>query len=164
MGLSICLSVCFLISAPLWIKLFEATSSKQPLQIYLFGVTSIAGLDLLEVLRGQEISWPLWRNLFKRPLWRDLFKVTCLHRSTRGLEGNQVGVVAVSLPQLTQASFLQKKSNVAKSFFDICNTEMAQSLCSLQNPEFLKLIVFIFHVKKLNNKCELAVRVIPCNF
>ena len=49
-------------------------------------------------------------------------------------------------------------------FFDICNAEMAQSLCSLQNPEFLKLIDFIFHVKKLNNKCELDVRVISCNF
>ena len=57
---------------------------------------------------------------------------------------NQVRVVAVSLPQLTQASFLQKKSNVAKSFFDICNTEMAQSLSSLQKSEFLKLIISCF--------------------
>ena len=28
--------------------------------------------------------------------------------------------------QLTKASFLQKKSNVAKCFYDICNAEMAQ--------------------------------------
>ena len=57
-----------------------------------------------------------------------------------------------------------KKSNVAKIFFDICNTEMAQSLSSLQKSEFIKLIILIFHVKKLNNKCELDVRVISCNF
>ena len=57
---------------------------------------------------------------------------------------NQVRVVAVSLPQLTQASFLQKKSNIAKSFFDICNAEMAQSLSSLQKSEFLKLIISCF--------------------
>ena len=46
--------------------------------------------------------------------------------------GNQITVVAFQPVQLAQASFLQK-SNVAKWFFDICNTEMAQ----------------IFHVKKL---------------
>ena len=54
------------------------------------------------------------------------------------------------VPQLTQTSFLQKQ-NVAKWFFDICNAEMAQSLSSLQKSEFLKLIILIFHVKKLNN-------------
>ena len=37
-----------------------------------------------------------------------------------------------------------KKSNVAKLFFDICNTEMAQSLSSLQKSEFLKLIISCF--------------------
>ena len=35
--------------------------------------------------------------------------------------------------------------------FDICNTEMAQSLSGLQKSEFLELIILIFHVKKLNN-------------
>jgi hypothetical protein len=64
---------------------------------------------------------------------------------------NQIRVVAFNVPQLTQASFLQKKSNIAKWFFDICNTEMAQSLSSLQKSEFLKLIILIFHLKKLNN-------------
>ena len=49
-------------------------------------------------------------------------------------------------------------------FFDICNTEIAQSLSSLQKSEFLKLIILIFHVKRLNNWCELDVRVISCNF
>ena len=48
-------------------------------------------------------------------------------------------------------------------FFDICNTEMPQSLSSLQKSECLKLIVLIFHVKNLNNKCKLDVRVIACN-
>ena len=57
---------------------------------------------------------------------------------------NQVTVVAFQPVQLTQASFLQKKSNVAKSFFDICNAEMAQSLSSLQKSEFLKLIISCF--------------------
>ena len=41
-------------------------------------------------------------------------------------DSNQVRIVAFNVPQLTQASFLQKKSNVAKWFFDICNAEMAQ--------------------------------------
>ena len=63
------------------------------------------------------------------------------------LSRNQITVVAFQPVQLAQASFLQK-SNVAKWVFDICNTEMAQ----------------IFHVKKLNSKCELDVRVITCNF
>ena len=65
--------------------------------------------------------------------------------------GNQIYIVTFTNTQLTQASFLQKKSNVAKWFFDSCNDEMAQSLSSLQKSEFLKLIILIFHVKKLNN-------------
>ena len=60
---------------------------------------------------------------------------------------NQIRVVAFNVPQLTQASFLQKNQNVAKCFFDICNAEMAQSLSSLQKSESLKLIILIFHVK-----------------
>ena len=63
---------------------------------------------------------------------------------------NQIRVEGFNAPQLTQASFLQK-NNIAKCFFDICNAEMAQSLSSLQKSEFLKLIILIFHVKKLNN-------------
>ena len=66
-------------------------------------------------------------------------------------EGNQIYLVTLRPRQLTKASFLQKKSNVAKCFFCICNTEMAQSLSSLQKSESLKLIVLIFHVKILNN-------------
>ena len=38
------------------------------------------------------------------------------------------------------------------------------SLSSLQNSEFLKLIISIFHVKKNNNLYELDVRVIACSF
>ena len=72
--------------------------------------------------------------------------------------------MALSLPQLTQASFIQKNQTLQNRFFDICNAEMAQSLSSLQNSEFLKLIILIFHVKILNNKCELDARVIACNF
>ena len=55
---------------------------------------------------------------------------------------NQIRVVAFNVPQLTQASFLQKKSNVAKCFFDICNAEMAESLSSLQKSEFLSYAHF----------------------
>ena len=36
-------------------------------------------------------------------------------------------------------------------FFDIYNPDVAQSLSSLQKSEFLKLIILIFHVKKMNN-------------
>ena len=39
---------------------------------------------------------------------------------------HQIYLVTLRPTQLTQASFLQKKSNVAKCFFDICNAEMAQ--------------------------------------
>ena len=41
---------------------------------------------------------------------------------------------------------------------------LAGSLSSLQKSEFLKLVILIFQVKKLNNQCELDVRVIACNF
>jgi len=44
-----------------------------------------------------------------------------------------------------------KKSKGAKHFFDICNAGMAQSLGGLQKVEFLKLIIWIFRVKNLNN-------------
>ena len=40
-------------------------------------------------------------------------------------DSNQIYIVTMRPTQLTQASFLQKKMNVAKCFFDICNTEMA---------------------------------------
>ena len=40
--------------------------------------------------------------------------------------GNQIYLVTLRPTQLTQASFLQKKSNVAKCFIDICYAEMAQ--------------------------------------
>ena len=39
---------------------------------------------------------------------------------------NQIYLVTLTYGQLTQASFLQKKSNVAKWFFDIFNAEIAQ--------------------------------------
>jgi hypothetical protein len=58
---------------------------------------------------------------------------------------NKIRVVAFNVPQLTQASFFAKKSNLAKWFFDICNAEMAQSLSSLQKSEFLKWIISSFH-------------------
>ena len=58
----------------------------------------------------------------------------------------QITVVAFQPVQLAQASFLQKNQTL-----QICNAEMAQSLSSLQKSEFLKLIILIFHVKKLNN-------------
>ena len=67
--------------------------------------------------------------------------------------------------QTVNTSFIfTKKSNVAKCFFDICTAEMAQSLSSLQKSESLKLIILIFHAKRMNNQCELDVRVITCNF
>ena len=49
---------------------------------------------------------------------------------------NQIRFEVFNVPQLTQASFLQKKSKIAKCLFEICNTEMAQSLSSLQKSEF----------------------------
>ena len=65
---------------------------------------------------------------------------------------NQIRVVEFNVPQLVQASFLQKKSNVAKCFFDICNAEMAQSLSSLQKSELLKLIISL--VPKLRSVAQ----------
>ena len=40
------------------------------------------------------------------------------------LVSNQIRVVAFNVPQLTQASFLQK-NQMLQSFFDISNTEIA---------------------------------------
>ena len=66
---------------------------------------------------------------------------------------NQIRVVAFNVLQLTQASFLQKNQTLQNVFLIcICNAEMAQSLSSLQKSEFLKflkLIILIFHVKKI---------------
>ena len=64
-------------------------------------------------------------------------------------KGNQITVVAFQSVQLAQASFLQKNQTL-QCFFYICNAEIAQSLSSLQKSESLKLIILIFHVKKLN--------------
>jgi hypothetical protein len=50
-------------------------------------------------------------------------------------KSNQVRVVAFSLPQLTQASFIQKNQTLQNRFL-ISNAEMAQSLSSLQKSEF----------------------------
>jgi hypothetical protein len=83
-------------------------------------------------------------------LWRLGFQVLRFVASP-WLVSNQIYLVTFTNTQLTQASFLQKKSNIAKWFFDSCNAETAQSLSSLQKSEFLKLIILIFHVKKLNN-------------
>ena len=77
---------------------------------------------------------------------------------------NQIYLVTLRPTQLTQASFLQKNQTLQNVFFYICNAEMAQSLSSLQKSESLKLIILIFHVKKINNWCELHVRLISCNF
>ena len=65
------------------------------------------------------------------------------------LQGFSASLVGLSSNQITVVA------NVAKCSFDICNAEMAQSLSILQKSEFLKLIILIFHVKKLNNMCEL---------
>ena len=57
----------------------------------------------------------------------------------------QIRVVAFIVPQLTQASFLQKKSNIANvSLISVMLAEMAKSLSSLQKSEILKLIGPIF--------------------
>ena len=64
------------------------------------------------------------QNNQSTPFGHQLKKLTkCL--DTEG-EGNQIYLVTLRPTQLTQTSFLQKISNVAKYFFDICNAEMAQ--------------------------------------
>ena len=59
---------------------------------------------------------------------------------------NQIIVMAFNVPQLTQASFLQKNQTLQTVFFDICNPVMAQSLSSFQKSEFLQLIIIIFDI------------------
>ena len=58
---------------------------------------------------------------------------------------NQIKVDVFNVPRLTQASLLQKKANVSKCFFDICNAEMAQSLSNLQKSECVNLRFKIFY-------------------
>ena len=58
---------------------------------------------------------------------------------------NQIYLMTLRSRQLTQASFLQKNQTLQNVFFYICNGEMAQSISSLQNSEFLKLIISLFH-------------------
>ena len=74
--------------------------------------------------------------------------------------GNQIRVVAFNVPQLTQASFLQKNQTLQNVFL----ISVTLSLSSLQKSEYLKLIILIFNVKNWKNQCELDVRVIACNF
>ena len=97
--------------------------------------TEAAGLRTPDEAFFNDISnfWADWPNKF----WdiRGILGRTTISPHF-GTVSNQVRVVTVSLPQLRQALFLQKKSNIAKSFFDICNAEMAQSLSSLQKSEF----------------------------
>ena len=64
------------------------------------------------------------QNNQSTPFGHQLKKLTkCL--DTEG-EGNQIYLVTLRPTQLTQTSFLQKISNVAKWFFDIFNAEIAQ--------------------------------------
>ena len=65
-------------------------------------------------------------------------------------QSNQIRVVAFNVPQLTQASFLQKKSNVAKCFFDISSTEIAQCCQKLD----VILVKFIYS-EKATKFCEI---------
>ena len=76
---------------------------------------------------------------------RDICDTMHINSLAPSAHSNQIRVAAFQLVQLAQASFLQKKSNIAKCFFDICNAEMAQSLSSLQKSEFLKFIISFFH-------------------
>ena len=63
------------------------------------------------------------------------------------LVSNQIRVVAFNVPQLTQASFLQKKRNIAKCFFDICNGEMHRASVACKNQSF-EVDYFDFSCKK----------------
>ena len=53
---------------------------------------------------------------------------------------NQIYLVMLTYGQLTQASFLQKKSKFAKSFFDISNAEIAQCRQNLE----VNLVIKVF--------------------
>ena len=77
-----------------------------------------------------------------------------------GSDCNQIRVVGFNVPQFTQTSFLQKKSNVAKCFFDICNTEqMAQCtdvrFASLLSGGFTTMAVIDPPEKKLAKRTSL---------
>ena len=62
---------------------------------------------------------------------------------------NQIYLATLMCLTVDTSFIFTKKSNVEKKKFDICNAEMAQSLSSLQKSEFLKLIILIFHIKKI---------------
>jgi hypothetical protein len=79
------------------------------------------------------------RTLDKRPSWL----ISQAHTSI------QIRIVAFNVPQLTQASFLQKKSNIAECFFDVCNAEMAQSLSSFQKSKSYFRTKFAKHLLDL---------------
>ena len=57
-------------------------------------------------------------------------------------QSNQIMVVAFQSVKLAQASFIQKKKNVAKCFFDICNTECHLSITDIKK-HFAKFDSFV---------------------
>ena len=66
----------------------------------------------------------------------------------KGMPGsNQIYLVTLRPTQLTQASFLQKKSNVAKCFFDIFNAEIAQCRQKLDVILGTKVVQFRIYQK-----------------
>ena len=94
----------------------------------------------VEILRSKILKLPLQQQGFVQKLRRIpkicsvfVLKTKFREGGTGGLvhcialpSSNQIQLVTLRPTQLTQASFLQKKSNVAKWFFDIFNTEIAQ--------------------------------------
>ena len=60
---------------------------------------------------------------------------------------NQIYLVTLRPTQLTQASFLQKKMNVAKCFFDIFNAEIAQCRQKLDVIFGTKVVQFLSYQK-----------------
>ena len=86
-----------------------------------------------------KVIYPKWQVLYELKgflylfAFRQIEQIGSLGQYRMSPLGNQITVVVFQPVQLAQASFLQKKSNVVKCFFDICNAEMAQSLIACKS-------------------------------
>ena len=103
----------------LWICSVESTVLQ--CWVYSFAVLVLGGFKCLRFCSAQSTLFNcLQLSTFPIQPFLTLTFVYIFHVS------NQIYLVTLTYGQLTQASFSQKKTNVAKCFFDICNAEMAQ--------------------------------------
>ena len=127
-------------------------------------------IPLCHILSTQFLNAPF---LDKRKLTRQEEKEREEEEDIRkASHADSLDQTKIQLEQEKQVGYLLKQCRViAQSYeYQVWYTLWNYRLWSFKfsdtklESKFLKLIIMIFHVKKLKNQCELDVRVIACNF